>query len=132
MLKVIRFKKHLDNGYGKPVCDYNAVGKTVKWGNGAYSCQECHAKVKTAQQKQEQLDKLNLEQQDIQKQLYVNPNKPRSLEPSAEFELRKQLISVERERKSILSTINTVESDIMAQLTAHRYFEQSQKQGIAI
>jgi hypothetical protein len=130
MLKVIRFKRHLDNGYGKPVCDYNAVGKTVKWGEGAYSCSECHAKVKIAQQKQDQIDLLNSQQQDIYKQIYVTKDQPRNIEPEAEHDLRKQLISIERKRKSILSTINTVESDIMAQLTAHRYYEQSQKHGV--
>lgn len=130
MLKLIKFKKHLDNGYGKPVCNYSAPGKTVKWGDGLYNCEECRAKVKAAQQKQEQIDLLNSAQQDIQKQLYVNSNKPRNLEPEAEQELRKQLISIERKRKVIISTVNTVESDIMAQLTAHRYY--SQGHGVAV
>ena len=130
MLKLIKFKKHLDNGYGKPVCDYSAPGKTVKWGDGLYNCEECHAKVKTAQQKQEQIELLNSSQQDIQKQLYVTSTKPRDLEPEAEQELRKQLISIERKRKVIISTVNTVESDIMAQLTAHRYY--SQGHGVAV
>ena len=131
MLKVIRFKRHLDNGYGKPVCEYSAPGKTVKWGDGLYNCEECHAKVKTARQKQEQIVSLNSAQQDIQKQLYVAPNKPRNLDPEIEHELRKQLISIERKRKAILSGVNTVESDIMAQLTAHRYIA-AQGRGVAI
>ncbi|MDQ7818702.1 MAG: hypothetical protein RDU14_16875 [Melioribacteraceae bacterium] len=131
MLKLIKFKKHLDNGYGKPVCDYNASGKTVKWGEGLYTCEKCHAKVKAAQQKQDQIDLLNSNQQDIQKQLYVNGStKPRNLEPEVEQELRSQLITIERNRRAIISTVNTVESDIMAQLTAHRYY--SQGHGVAI
>lgn len=130
MLKLMKFKKHLDNGYGKPVCNYSTPDKTVKWGEGPYSCEGCHAKVKAAQQKQEQIDLLNSAQQDIQKQLYVVPNKPRNLDPEVEYELRRQLISIERKRKAIISTVNTVESDIMAQLTAHRYLEQNR--GVAI
>lgn len=131
MLKLIKFKKHLDNGYGKPVCDYSAPGKTVKWGDGLYNCEECHAKVKTAQQKQKQIDSLNCLEHDIQKQLYVNPKKLRTIEPEVEYELRKQLISIERKRKAIISGVNTVESDIMAQLTAHRYLAV-QNHGVAI
>ncbi|MHB8840981.1 MAG: hypothetical protein ACYC56_04195 [Candidatus Aquicultor sp.] len=131
MLRLLKFKKHLDNGYGKPVCDYSAPGKTVPWGDGLYNCEECHARVKTAQQKQEQIDLLNRSEQDIRKQLYVVPNKPRDLDPEVVRDLKKQWLSIERKRKAIISTINTVESDIMAQLTAHRYLA-AQKQGTAI
>lgn len=125
MLKLLKFAKHLDNGYGKPVCNYSAPGKTVKWGDGLYNCSECQAKVKEATRKQEQIDALNSSAQDIYKQLYATKDKPRKLEPELELNLRKQLLKIERERRAVISTVNTVESDIMAQLVANKYLNQN-------
>lgn len=129
-LRLIKFKVHLDNGYGKPVCSDSAPGKHVKLGDELYNCEECYSKFKTAKEKQEQIDELNSLEQDIHKQLYISPNKPRDLVLDKKTELSKQLVSVERKRKAIISTVNTVESEIMAHLSAHKYFDQ--KPGVAI
>ena len=125
-LKFIKFTVHLDNGYGKPVCSCSAKGKLVKMGDGAYNCRECSTKYNAAKEKQDQIDELNRLEHDIRKQLYVNNDNhaPRIHSSEKEYELNKQLTLIQRKRKAVISTVNTIESEIMTNLAASRLYSQ--------
>jgi ribosomal protein L37AE/L43A len=123
-LKLIKSTVHLDNGYGKPVCDCNARGKTVRMGEGIYSCEGCKVKYEAAKEKQNQIDSLNRLEQDILKQLYVYKNKPRNLDPETEKSLKSQQLAIQKRKTKIINSINTVESEIMSNLTAHQIYNQ--------